>query len=82
MIINTLQSRQSSFLPKYLQTWDFLPEYLRSLKPYDKLIKKYLCFCKICQKIILTNKKNNLNNENDAPKIVVFSNEAYVSEKL
>ena len=39
-IINIIQSKKASILPVFLQSWMFLPIYLRSLEPYDKLIKQ------------------------------------------
>ena len=36
MLLNFLQSKMQSKLPPFLQTWDFLPEPLRSLEPYDR----------------------------------------------
>ena len=46
-VINVLQNRKPSFLPKVLRTWNFLPVWLRSLQPYDKFMTKYLlCCCK------------------------------------
>uniref|UniRef100_A0A8C4SUJ2 Sodium-dependent phosphate transport protein 2A n=1 Tax=Erpetoichthys calabaricus TaxID=27687 RepID=A0A8C4SUJ2_ERPCA len=37
-IINCLQNRSPDHLPKKLQTWDFLPRWMRSLKPMDSFI--------------------------------------------
>ena len=36
VIINVLQNCKPEWLPSKLQNWDFLPIWLRSLKPYDK----------------------------------------------
>jgi len=52
--VNTLQARSPDKLPAKLQTWEWLPEPLRSLEPYDKHIfgplgKMCIC-CKSCQK--------------------------------
>ncbi|VDP02656.1 unnamed protein product [Soboliphyme baturini] len=33
--VSVLQRRKPHVLPKFLRTWDFLPEPLRSLEPYD-----------------------------------------------
>merc|ERR1712070_51859 len=37
-IINYLQKRHFEWLPQKLQNWDFLPEWLTSLEPLDRLI--------------------------------------------
>ena len=50
IIVNVLQSRKPSALPKKLRTWDFLPLWLRSLQPYDKFMTKVL-LCKCCRKL-------------------------------
>ncbi|KAH3699565.1 hypothetical protein DPMN_074523 [Dreissena polymorpha] len=42
VILNILQSKCKSCLPKALQTWDFLPKCLRSLEPIDKVISSVL----------------------------------------
>jgi sodium-dependent phosphate cotransporter len=37
-IVNLLQARKPEVLPAVLQTWAFLPECMRSLKPFDRVI--------------------------------------------
>lgn len=57
IIMNILQRKKPDFLPKRLQTWEFLPKYLRSLEPIDTGIMKVLsvmrkgcpCCIKCCQ---------------------------------
>lgn len=39
IIINIIQTKKPSLLPKLLQTWDFLPKWLHSLEPYDELVR-------------------------------------------
>jgi len=41
-IVNVLQSRKPKLLPRKLQSWEFLPEPVRSLEPIDRLIMS--CF--------------------------------------
>merc|ERR1711915_190044 len=41
-IINFLQKRAHKKLPQVLQTWEFLPEPLRSLEPLDRMITKMM----------------------------------------
>merc|ERR1711998_248911 len=38
VIVNVMQTRCPQMLPQKLQTWQWLPEPLRSLEPYDKYI--------------------------------------------
>ncbi|XP_046577075.1 LOW QUALITY PROTEIN: sodium-dependent phosphate transport protein 2A-like [Haliotis rubra] len=40
VVVNVIQSKRKTILPKRLQTWEWLPVYLRSLEPLDKIIKK------------------------------------------
>lgn len=72
MIINIFQNKCPNVLPTILQNWMFLPEHLRSLEPYDKLIAKYLMCCKCCKLIEgvenggeekINNVKDDSNNE-------------------
>ncbi|CAG2211305.1 NPT [Mytilus edulis] len=51
VVLNVLQSKKPTWLPARLRTWDFLPEFLHSLKPYDKVFTACsICFCTSCQK--------------------------------
>merc|ERR1711988_1174469 len=40
IIVNTLQTRKPHLLPEKLKTWDFLPAWMRTLEPMDRLICK------------------------------------------
>ncbi|XP_034546127.1 sodium-dependent phosphate transport protein 2A [Notolabrus celidotus] len=44
-MVNVMQARSPSCLPTTLQTWDFLPQWMRSLKPFDRLITKATVCC-------------------------------------
>ncbi|XP_060080609.1 sodium-dependent phosphate transport protein 2B-like [Ylistrum balloti] len=48
-VINVLQSKLPKVLPSKLRTWNFLPEWLRSLAPYDRFVvrvgKMFVCKC-------------------------------------
>ncbi|XP_022084689.1 sodium-dependent phosphate transport protein 2A-like isoform X2 [Acanthaster planci] len=48
IIINVLQRKKKSILPKKLQTWDSLPDWMHSLKPIDKMITKILEIVRKC----------------------------------
>lgn len=48
-----IQKTKPNILPVKVQNWDFLPHYLNSLEPYDKIIRKYF----VCYKNLL--KKSN-----------------------
>ncbi|XP_023572216.1 sodium-dependent phosphate transport protein 2A isoform X2 [Octodon degus] len=47
LLVNILQNRSPGHLPKWLQTWDFLPRWMHSLKPLDHLITRAtLCYAR------------------------------------
>ncbi|XP_044124709.1 sodium-dependent phosphate transport protein 2C [Bufo gargarizans] len=49
IIISVLQKRFPKCLPSFLRNWDFLPLWLHSLAPWDRLIFKMCgCCCKKC----------------------------------
>ncbi|KAK3879523.1 hypothetical protein Pcinc_015915 [Petrolisthes cinctipes] len=48
VIINILQVKKPSFLPKVLRTWNWLPKPLHSLQPYDACCIALPC-CKSCR---------------------------------
>ncbi|XP_054423999.1 sodium-dependent phosphate transport protein 2A isoform X2 [Pteronotus mesoamericanus] len=45
VLVSVLQSRSPRHLPKWLQTWDFLPPWMHSLKPLDRLITRATLCC-------------------------------------
>ncbi|XP_020854517.1 sodium-dependent phosphate transport protein 2A [Phascolarctos cinereus] len=45
VLVNLLQSRSPAQLPKWLQNWDFLPHWMHSLKPLDRLITRATLCC-------------------------------------
>jgi hypothetical protein len=51
--INKMQRHAPKYMPNVLRTWDFLPSFMKSLKPYDEWIEKYLLCFKFCQKVIV-----------------------------
>ncbi|XP_042563893.1 sodium-dependent phosphate transport protein 2A [Clupea harengus] len=44
-LVNLLQSHSPGRLPKLLQSWDFLPHWMHSLKPLDRAITKATVCC-------------------------------------
>lgn len=44
-LVNALQVRSPGRLPKWLQTWDFLPAWMHSLQPLDRLITRATLCC-------------------------------------
>lgn len=44
-MVNVMQTRSPHHLPTKLQSWDFLPQWMRSLKPLDRLITKGTACC-------------------------------------
>ena len=61
IILNVLQSKKKTrrILPNVLKTWNFLPIWLRSLKPYDTFLLKTICRCKRFNQIQPSDEKNN-----------------------
>ncbi|KAJ8397473.1 hypothetical protein AAFF_G00437490 [Aldrovandia affinis] len=57
IIINTMQSRWPHRLPSILRTWNFLPRFMHSLAPWDRVVTtmtsfcaaRCCCCCKCCQ---------------------------------
>jgi solute carrier family 34 (sodium-dependent phosphate cotransporter) len=47
VVVNVIQNMWPHILPKCLQTWDWLPLWMRSLEPTDRLLSKA---CKCCMK--------------------------------
>ncbi|XP_076994106.1 sodium-dependent phosphate transport protein 2A [Tamandua tetradactyla] len=45
LLVSILQSRSPGRLPKWLQTWDFLPHWMHSLQPLDRLITRAILSC-------------------------------------
>ncbi|XP_045302968.1 sodium-dependent phosphate transport protein 2A isoform X2 [Leopardus geoffroyi] len=45
VLVNVLQNRSPRRLPKWLQTWDFLPHWMHSLQPLDQLITRATLCC-------------------------------------
>lgn len=46
-MVNVMQAHSPSHLPAKLQTWDFLPQWMHSLKPLDRLITKATDCCSV-----------------------------------
>ncbi|KAM6963075.1 solute carrier family 34 member 2b [Aplochiton taeniatus] len=57
IVVNLMQARCPRFLPAGLRNWDFLPQPLHSLKPWDRVVTSALglcgsrccCCCKRCR---------------------------------
>ncbi|CAD5205988.1 unnamed protein product [Bursaphelenchus okinawaensis] len=47
--INWMQSTYPTLLPKMLQSWDWLPKPLYSLRPYDDFVRKYFGSVACCK---------------------------------
>lgn len=49
IVIKVIQSKKPQWLPNKLKNWKFLPLFLRSLEPYDRIFAACAC-CKVCKK--------------------------------
>ncbi|NXR46926.1 NPT2A protein, partial [Hippolais icterina] len=45
VLVNALQTHSPGRLPKWLQTWDFLPAWMHSLQPLDRVITQVTLCC-------------------------------------
>uniref|UniRef100_H2ZYR8 Solute carrier family 34 member 3 n=1 Tax=Latimeria chalumnae TaxID=7897 RepID=H2ZYR8_LATCH len=51
IVINIFQKKLPSYLPRFLRTWNFLPMWMHSLKPWDRLFSACCTNCfKCCKK--------------------------------
>ncbi|XP_041846266.1 sodium-dependent phosphate transport protein 2A-like [Melanotaenia boesemani] len=51
-LVNVMQAHSPRHLPTKLQTWDFLPKWMHSLKPLDRLISKATACCSFtCEEV-------------------------------
>ncbi|CAH2299935.1 sodium-dependent phosphate transport 2B isoform X1 [Pelobates cultripes] len=55
IVVSIMQKKCPRFLPNFLKTWDFLPKWMHSMKPWDSWMRvssmfcgRYLCCC--CKK--------------------------------
>ncbi|XP_048852629.1 sodium-dependent phosphate transport protein 2B-like [Brienomyrus brachyistius] len=51
-LVNVIQSRRPRWLPRVLRTWDFLPYWMHSLQPLDRLVTAVMahCSCICCRR--------------------------------
>lgn len=56
LVVNIMQSHYPHFLIPALRNWDFLPRPLHSLKPWDRIVTRFMgfsrkrcCCCKCCK---------------------------------
>ena len=87
IVINVLQSRKPAWLPESMRTWKFLPKWMRSLQPYDRVMTKYLLFC--CPKknkndeIVSTISSSNLSEDLFSKQSTLGKqNQAYVEDEV
>ncbi|KAG9479652.1 hypothetical protein GDO78_011597 [Eleutherodactylus coqui] len=46
IVVSVLQSKCPRVLPDFLKTWDFLPNWMHSLKPWDRWMSIFTQFCR------------------------------------
>lgn len=52
VMVNVMQAHSPRHLPTKLRTWDFLPKWMHSLKPLDRLITKATVCCSFtCEEV-------------------------------
>lgn len=47
VLVNVLQQHRPAWLPRHLRSWAWLPIWLHSLEPWDRLVSG-CCPCKVC----------------------------------
>ena len=80
IVVNVLQSRKPTWLPRVLRSWKFLPLWMRSLQPYDRFMTKYLLCC-FNRKKKTQDVESVSSEENTISKVEGNFNEAYVEEE-
>ncbi|XP_039256967.2 sodium-dependent phosphate transport protein 2B-like [Styela clava] len=82
IILSILQSKIPKRLPEKLRTWEFLPLWMHSLKPYSSLFGN-CCSCRKNKRRTSNQIKkevNGLNHEHDSPEFTGMDNIAYENE--
>jgi sodium-dependent phosphate cotransporter len=91
LVIRFLQKKHPKVLPEFLKDWEFLPIGLRSLKPYDRIIVKYLMCFKCCKKLTNADESDNkivldhqeeIANTYQNGKMNGFANQTFVLERF
>ncbi len=77
LTVNLLQDKQPRCLPKMLRDWSFLPEYLRSLAPYDKFLVKHVLCCKSFKQRSL-NDQTPINQTKKDIELNTYTNQGFV----
>uniref|UniRef100_A0A673WQD1 Sodium-dependent phosphate transport protein 2A n=1 Tax=Salmo trutta TaxID=8032 RepID=A0A673WQD1_SALTR len=52
-LVNLMQAHSPGHLPARLQSWDFLPRWMRSLKPLDRNVHRRCVFISLCKCVCL-----------------------------
>ena len=74
VIVNFLQNKCPKRLPTFLQCWEFLPTFLRSLEPYDKMLMKVVEYFKFpcCKKVRKKSNTDNTNEDDDEARTPIY----------
>lgn len=72
IIVNVLQTKMPRILPRILKNWNFLPLFLRSLEPYDRILRKTICRCKKFNQIKPNESQTDYLKMNDQKEVVKF----------
>ncbi|XP_002741835.2 sodium-dependent phosphate transport protein 2B-like [Saccoglossus kowalevskii] len=48
ILISVLQVKAPKCLPHFLRTWDFLPKWMHSLEPFDRVVNRMFSCCRKC----------------------------------
>ncbi|XP_078534499.1 sodium-dependent phosphate transport protein 2B-like isoform X1 [Lissotriton helveticus] len=86
IIINVIQKKWPKILPDFLKTWDFLPKWMHSLQPWDRIFSgmkiccgRYVCCCcKCCKK----NEDEEMIKKDETKTAEVYENTVSIDDEL
>ncbi|XP_014347963.1 solute carrier family 34 member 2b [Latimeria chalumnae] len=87
IIVNIMQSKCSRFLPQVLRTWDFLPLWMHSLHPWDKVITSMMGYCgshccKCCKCCRMVHAEDAGVKEKQVESLHVYENKVTLDDEL
>ncbi|XP_069058250.1 sodium-dependent phosphate transport protein 2B-like isoform X2 [Pleurodeles waltl] len=86
IIINIIQKKWPRVLPKFLKTWDFLPKWMHSLQPWDRIFSGMKIFCGsyvcCCCKCCKRNEDEEMVKKEETKSANVYENTVSIDDEL
>ncbi|XP_069487954.1 sodium-dependent phosphate transport protein 2B-like [Ambystoma mexicanum] len=86
IVINVMQKKWPKVLPEFLKTWDFLPKWMHSLQPWDKIFSgmKIFCgrYCCCCCKCCKRKEDEEMVKEKQTKTLEVYENTVSIDDEL